>query len=104
VCARSWLLVAAGRKGPASEPGEGRQHRTHGLAPGLFAGPQGACTLLVPGKTYDFEEGTTFEFFATCPVVDQPLPSCPANQYPRLDNPQQVFTCVGLCVRMFLAA
>ena len=37
-------------------------------------GSQGDCTLLVPEKRYDFEEGTTYEYFATCPVIDQPLP------------------------------
>ena len=32
---------------------------------------QGDCTLLVPGKTWEGLDGTTYEYFATCPVIDQ---------------------------------
>ena len=36
---------------------------------------QGDCTLLMPDKSYDYEKGTTYQYFATCPVgEDKPIP------------------------------
>ena len=57
---------------------------------------QGDCTLLVPDKSYDNEKGTTYEYFATCPITE-PLPTCPANQYAMFENPKQV-------IRVFVSA